>query len=150
MISVNDPWVSNRLTLYADPEVEEGPYYHMRLDNLDSQAGLPSTAADDLTEDEDEWADDGGAESEERKHKQPYPSPPRDVDLGGVWNLRNVKSDRQVEESETEPESNGEQEQDLSGEDNSAISEGSVSTPKEALSIWFLRTCAIATRVGLR
>lgn len=118
------------MTLYADSEVQEGPYYHIKLDNLDSQAGLPTTEAGDLTEDDDddEEADPDRAESEERKHKRPFPSPPRDVDLGGVWNLRNVKSDRQVEESETEPESNDEQEPDLSDEDDGVPGEVKVIT----------------------
>jgi hypothetical protein len=122
---------STRLTLFADVEVEDGPHYHTKLDNLGSQAGLPLNEADDLTEEEDEDDDNtedrSRGQSEERKHKQPYPSPPRDVDLGGVWNLRNVRSDRQVEESETEPESSEEQGNGLSDEEGDAVDGQTVS-----------------------
>lgn len=111
------------MTLFANAEVEDGPHYYTKLDNLDSQTALNPNDVDDVTEDEDEDEANNRSrsESEERKHKRPYPSPPRDVDLGGVWNLRNVKSDRQVEESETEPESNDEREDDLSDIEGDAL-----------------------------
>jgi hypothetical protein len=55
----------------------------------------------------DETGDDSvskaGNESDnnDRKHKSAY-VPPEDIDLGDKWTLRNVKTDRVLEESESE------------------------------------------------
>ena len=89
--------------------------YRTKLEALGSQDHY-ATPEDDFTEDEGEEGHLESDNSLERKHKRPYPSPPRDIDLGGGWQLRNVQSDRDGEPSETEPESDDDKEHDLAEE----------------------------------
>lgn len=103
------------MTLYADSEVQESRSYRTKLEDLNSQDQYAGPE-DDITEDEGEEGYPESDDSLERKHKRPYPSPPRDIDLGGGWELRNVQSDRDGDASETEPESDDEKQDDLAEE----------------------------------
>jgi hypothetical protein len=91
-----------RLILYADEDTKQGRFYNMTLADLDDEDGVPEPA-DDVTEDEDE---DNIPSTPDLHHKKPHPPPPEDVDLGGVWTLRNVHAEtRSGDVTETEPES---------------------------------------------
>jgi hypothetical protein len=103
------------LTLYADSAVQKSHSYRTKLEDLGSQDQY-AAPEDDVTEDEGEEGHPESDDSLERKHKRPYPSPPRDIDLGGGWQLRNVQSDRDGDASETEPESEDNKQDDLAEE----------------------------------
>ena len=103
------------MTLYADSEVQESRSYRTKLEDLNSQDQYAGPE-DDITEDEGEEGYPESDDSLERKHKRPYPSPPRDIYLGGGWQLRNVQSDRDGDASETEPESDDDKQDDLAVE----------------------------------
>ncbi|KAJ9102382.1 hypothetical protein QFC21_002782 [Naganishia friedmannii] len=86
--------------LSANEETRASRSYRKTTNALDSPSGSDGEHLDGTT---DQDANKAGSESDDsdRKHKPAY-VPPEDIDLGDQWTLRNVKTDRVLEYSESE------------------------------------------------